>query len=123
MDFVSDALFNGKKFRALTIVDNHTRECLAIELGQSLTGEDVVRALQGIAQQGRALPARIQADNGPEFVSISMDKWAYDNSVVLDFSRPGKPTDNPFIESFNGSLRDECLNVHWFMSLQVLAPE
>ena len=102
----------------LTVVDNHTRECLAIELGQSLTGEDVVRALQGIAQQGRALPARIQADNGPEFVSISMDKWAYDHSVVLDFSRPGKPTDNPFIESFNGSLRDECLNVHWFMSLQ-----
>ena len=118
MDFVSDALFNGKKFRALTVVDNHTRECLAIEVGQSLTGEDVVRALQGLAQQGRALPARIQADNGPEFVSISLDKWAYDNSVVLDFSRPGKPTDNPFIESFNGSLRDECLNVHWFMSLQ-----
>lgn len=118
MDFVSDALFNGKKFRALTIVDNHTRECLAIEVGQSLTGEDVVRALQDIAQQGRALPARIQADNGPEFVSISLDKWAYDHGVVLDFSRPGKPTDNPFIESFNGSLRDECLNVHWFMSLQ-----
>jgi putative transposase len=118
MDFVSDALFNGKKFRALTIVDNHTRECLAIEVGQSLTGEDVVRALQGLAQQGRALPARIQADNGPEFISISLDKWAYDHGVVLDFSRPGKPTDNPFIESFNGSLRDECLNVHWFMSLQ-----
>lgn len=75
-------------------------------------------ALRSIAQQGRPLPARIQADNGPEFISISLDKWAYDHGVVLDFSRPGKPTDNPFIESFNGSLRDECLNVHWFMSLQ-----
>lgn len=118
MDFVSDALFNGKKFRALTIVDNHTRECLAIEVNQSLTGDHVVEVLKAIGQQGRPLPSRIQADNGPEFVSISLDKWAYDNGVVLDFSRPGKPTDNPFIESFNGSFRDECLNVHWFLSLE-----
>ena len=64
------------------------------------------------------MPSRIQADNGPEFVSIALDKWAYDNNVVLDFSRPGKPTDNPFVESFNGSFRDECLNVNWFMSLE-----
>lgn len=61
---------------------------------------------------------RIQVDHGPEFVSLALDKWAYDNGVVLDFSRPGKPTDNPFIESFNGSFRDECLNVNWFMSLE-----
>lgn len=118
MDFVSDALFNGKKFRALTIFDNHTRECLAIEVNQPLTGDHVVEVLKAIGQQGRPLPSRIQADNGPEFVSISLDKWAYDNGVVLDFSRPGKPTDNPFIESFNGSFRDECLNVHWFLSLE-----
>jgi putative transposase len=117
MDFVSDALFNGKKFRALTVADNHTRECLAIEVGQSLTGDDVAMVLTEIAQ-GRELPSRIQADNGPEFISISLDKWAYDHGVTMDFSRPGKPTDNPFIESFNGSLRDECLNVHWFMSLE-----
>jgi putative transposase len=117
MDFVSGALFNGKKFRALTVVDNHTRECLAIEVGQSLTGNDVAMVLTEIAQ-GRELPSRIQADNGPEFISISLDKWAYDHGVTLDFSRPGKPTGNPFMESFNGSLRDECLNVHWFMSLE-----
>ena len=64
------------------------------------------------------MPVRIQADNGPEFISISLDKWAYDHGVTMDFSRPGKPTDNPFIESFNGSLRDECLNVRWFLSLE-----
>ncbi len=117
MDFVSDALFNGKKFRALTLVDNHTRECLAIVVGQSLTGACVAEALSNVIASGRELPKRIQTDNGPEFISVALDKWAYDNNVVLDFSRPGKPTDNPFVESFNGSFRDECLNVNWFMSL------
>jgi len=118
MDFVSDALFNGNKFRALTLVDNFTRECLVIEVGQSLTGEHVVNTLNAICHAGRKAPLRIQVDHGPEFVSLALDKWAYDNGVVLDFSRPGKPTDNPFIESFNGSFRDECLNVNWFMSLE-----
>ena len=118
MDFVSDTLFDGKKFRALTVVDNHTRECLAIEVAQSLTGDDVVRVLTNIAKERRQYPLRVQADNGPEFVSLALDKWAYENGVTLDFSRPGKPTDNPFIESFNGSLRDECLNTNWFMSLE-----
>lgn len=116
MDFVSDALFDGRKFRALTVVDNHTRECLAIEVAQSLTGDDVVRVLANIAKERHQYPLRAQADNGPEFVSLALDKWAYENGVTLDFSRPGKPTDNPFIESFNGSLRDECLNTNWFMS-------
>ena len=118
MDFVSDALFDGRKFRALTVVDNHTRECLAIEVAQSLTGDDVVRVLANIAKERHQYPLRAQADNGPEFVSLALDKWAYENGVTLDFSRPGKPTDNPFIESFNGSLRDECLNTNWFMSLE-----
>ena len=118
MDFVSDALFDGRKFRALTVVDNHTRECLAIEVAQSLTGDDVVRVLANIAKERHQYPLRAQADNGPEFVSLVLDKWAYENGVTLDFSRPGKPTDNPFIESFNGSLRDECLNTNWFMSLE-----
>jgi len=118
MDFVSDALFDGRKFRALTVVDNYTRECLAIEVAQSLTGDDVVRVLTNIAKERRQYPLRIQTDNGPEFVSLALDKWAYENGVTLDFSRPGKPTDNPFIESFNGSLRDECLNTNWFMLLE-----
>jgi len=115
--FVSDALFNGNKFRALTLIDNHTRECLAIYPAQNIRGDDVAHLLGHIVSQ-RGKPIRIQADNGPEFISIALDRWAYDNHVVLDFSRPGKPTDNAFIESFNGSLRDECLNVHWFMSLE-----
>lgn len=110
MDFVSDALFNGKRFRALTLIDNFTRECLAIEVGQSLTRQDVVQVLQRVCMERQA-PIRIQADNGPELISLALDKWAFDNQVTLDFSRPGKPTDNAFIESFNGSLREECLNV------------
>jgi putative transposase len=118
IDFVSDVLFDGKKFRALTVVDNHTRECLAIEVAQSLTGDDVVRVLTNIAKERRQYPLRTQADNGLEFVSLALDKWAYENGVTLDFSRPGKPTDNPFVESFNGSLRDECVNTNWFMSLE-----
>ncbi len=118
MDFLSDALFDGKKFRALTVVDNHTRECLAIEVAQSLTDDDVVRVLTNIAKERRQYPLRTQADNGPEFVSLILDKWAYENGVTLDFSRPGKPTDNPFIESFNGILRNECLNTNKFMSLE-----
>jgi putative transposase len=117
MDFVSDALFDGRRFRALTIVDNFTRECLAIEVAQNLRGEDVVATLQRLRDR-RVLPARIQADNGPEFISMTLDRFAYDHGVTLDYSRPGKPTDNPFIESFNGSLRDECLNTHWFLSLE-----
>ncbi len=117
MDFVSDALFDGRKFRSLTIVDNCSRECLAIVVGQSLRGSDVVAALEEIKLFRGLIPQRIQTDNGTEFISKEMDKWAYDNQVVMDYSRPGKPTDNPFIESFNGSFRDECLNAHWFLSL------
>lgn len=117
MDFVSDALFDGRRFRALTIVDNFTRECLAIEVAQKLRGEDVVATLQRLRDR-RAIPARIQADNGPEFISMTLDRFAYDHGVTLDYSRPGKPTDNPFIESFNGSLRGGCLNTHWFLSLE-----
>lgn len=116
MDFISDALFNGQRFRALTVVDNFTKECLAIKVGQQLKGEDVVAAMNGLRHQ-RGLPERIQTDNGSEFISLAMDRWAYEHQVVLAFSRPGKPTDNPFIESFNGSFRDECLNTHWFLSL------
>jgi putative transposase len=85
-------------------------------VGQSLKGEDVVDTLNRIAAH-RGLPETIKVDNGSEFISKVMDKWAYERGVELDFSRPGKPTDNARVESFNGRLRQECLNVHWFLSL------
>ncbi|WP_432207223.1 IS3 family transposase [Hymenobacter defluvii] len=120
MDFVADNLFDGRKIRALTIVDNFSRQCLAIHAPrQSLKGEDVVTVMTRLQQQLGVVPERIQVDNGSEFISKALDRWAYEQQVTLDFSRPGKPTDNPYIEfeSFNGSFRDECLNVHWFLSL------
>jgi putative transposase len=117
MDFVSDALFDGRRFRCLTVVDNYSRECLAIEVGKSLRGKDVVDVLEGLRITRGIVPKRIQTDNGSEFISKEMDRWAYENKVIMDYSRPGKPTDNPFVESFNGSFRDECLNAHWFLSL------
>ena len=118
MDFVADQLFNGRKFRVLTLVDNFSRQCLATRVGQSIKGIDVVRIMEDVKQYFRITPERIQVDNGSEFISKDFDRWAYENNVTLDYSRPGKPTDNPFIESFNGSFRDECLNVNWFMSLE-----
>lgn len=106
MDFVSDALFDGRRFRALTLVDNFSRECLSIRADQRIQGEDVANLLdQVVAEIGT--PDRIRVDNGPEFISKALDLWAYQSGVTLDFSRPGKPTDNAYIESFNGSFRDE----------------
>lgn len=118
MDFVADQLFDGRKFRVLTLVDNFSRQCIVARVGQSIKGIDVVRIMEDIKRDQRIIPERIQVDNGSEFISKDFDKWAYENKVTLDFSRPGKPTDNPFIESFNGSFRDECLNVNWFLSLE-----
>lgn len=117
MDFVADQLFNGHKIRALTVVDNWSRECVAIAVDRSIKGEQVVQVMEQLKTQKKRRPKRIQVDNGSEFISKALDKWAYENEVTLDFSRPGKPTDNAFIESFNGSFRDECLNIHWFLSL------
>ena len=117
MDFMSEQLFDGRRFRLLTLVDNFTRESLAIRVGQRLTGDDVVAVLDEVKGHRRAVPKSIRVDNGPEFISKSLDWWAYFNQVTLDFSRPGKPTDNAFIESFNGRVRQECLNQHWFLSL------
>jgi len=117
MDFVCDSLFNGRRFRALTIVDNFSRECPAIEVGQSITGQNVVAVMDRLIQD-RGVPDRIQCDNGSEFISRVLDKWAYENGVIIDFSRHGKPMDNAMIESFNGSFRDECLNVNWFLSIE-----
>lgn len=118
MDFVQDQLFDGRKFRCLTIVDNFSRYCHAIRVGKSIKGIDVVEVMEALKKQNALVPKRIQVDNGSEFISKEFDKWAYENNVTLDYSRPGKPTDNPFIESFNGSFRDECLNMHWFLSLE-----
>ncbi len=117
MDFVSDSLFNGRRFRALTIVDNFSRECPAIKADRGITGQQVVDVLNRL-KFTRGLPRSIRVDNGPEFISKTLDKWAYKHGVILDFSRPGKPQDNAFVESFNGSFRDECLNVNWFLSLE-----
>jgi putative transposase len=118
MDFVADALFDGRKIRALTLVDNYSRRCLAIHVGQSLKGADVVAVLEGLRIREGIVAKRIQTDNGSEFIGREMDRWAYEHGVTMDYSRPGTPTDNAFIESFNGSFRDECLNAHWFLSLE-----
>jgi putative transposase len=116
MDFVSDQLSDGRRFRSLTVVDIFTREAPAIESGQSLRGEDVVRVLNRLQQQ-RGTPKMLFCDNGAEFTGQLLDLWAYRNGVKIDFSRPGKPTDNAFCESFNGTLRAECLDTNWFLSL------
>lgn len=117
LDFLSDSLADGRRFRVLTIVDNVSRVSPAIAVGASLTGERVVALLEGLRATS-GVPPRIAVDNGPEFVSKALDAWAYQNGVQLEFSRPGKPTDNAFAESFNGRFRDECLNQHWFASLE-----
>jgi putative transposase len=117
MDFVQDALFNGSRFRILAVVDNYSKKCLSLLVGKSLKGEDVQQELSNIALCEGTVPERIQCDNGSEFISKEVDRWAYENKVTLDFSRPGKPTDNPYVESFNGKFRDECLSVNWFLSM------
>jgi putative transposase len=116
LDFVHDELSNGQKFRALTVVDVFSREALAIEVGQRLRSEHVVEVLNRLVRQRKA-PQYLFVDNGAEFSGHLVDLWAYHHKVRLDFSRPGKPTDNAYIETFNGSLRDECLNLHWFETL------
>ena len=117
MDFMSDALAGGHKLRVLTVVDTYTRECLALEAARTFHGADVARMLTHIAAT-RGLPAVIKCDNGTEFTSRAFDHWAWANKVQLDFSRPGKPGDNAFIESFNSIVRRECLSQHWFSSLE-----
>jgi putative transposase len=116
MDFVSDSLYNGRRFRVLTVVDNFSRECPVLEADHSLTGKRVSRVLERMALT-RGLPEVITVDNGPEFISKALDLWAYENNVKLRFIQPGKPVQNAFIESFNGKFRDECLNDNVFVSL------
>lgn len=116
MDFVADQLVDGTRFRALTVVDVFTREALDIAVGQRLRAENVVDVCNRLVAQ-RGAPARIFVDNGSEFSGRAFDLWAYHHKAAIDFNRPGKPTDNRFVETFNGSLRDECLNVHWFETI------
>lgn len=116
MDFMRDTLADGRPFRTLNIVDDFTRECLALEVDRSLPGVRVVRVLERL-QLATRLPQMIVVDNGPEFVSRVVDAWAYAHGVTLRFIRPGKPVENAYIESFNGKFRDECLNEHWFATV------
>lgn len=116
MDFVSDQLANGRRFRCLTLVDDFTRQCLAIHVDTSIGGAAVADLLASlIAQRGQ--PAIITTDNGPEFICRALHRWAQTTGVTLNHIQPGKPTQNAFIESFNGTFRDDCLNQHWFSSL------
>ena len=117
MDFMGDELFDGRRIRLLTIVDNFTRESLAVKVTASIKGEAVVEVLQRLQQRHRLLRT-IRVDDGPEFTPKRLVQWVYLNEVELDFSRLGKPTGNVFIETFNGRFRQECLNENWFLSLE-----
>jgi putative transposase len=116
MDFVADELVSGRRLRALTVIDVFSRECLAIAVAPTFKAEAVTAVLERVMAE-RGPPRAITVDNGTEFTSRHMDAWAYQNDVLLDFIRPGRPVENGFIESFNGSLRDECLSQNWFESL------
>jgi putative transposase len=115
-DFVHDQLALGNKIRVLTVVDIFSKFCPVIDPRFSYRAEDVVMTLEKVCGE-IGYPRTIRVDQGSEFVSRDLDLWAYANNVTLDFSRPGKPTDNAFIEAFNSKVRSECLNAHWFMSL------
>ena len=117
MDFVSDQLFDERRLKVLVIVENHTRECLALDADSKIRGIDVVTTLERITRE-HGFPKRIKVDNGPEFISKDFDRWAYWNKVELDYSRPGRPSDNALVEAFNSRFRQECLNQHWFLSLE-----
>jgi putative transposase len=117
IDFLKDNLADGRPFRVFTIVDNVSKVSPAIVADFSIKGERVVAVLDSL-KATIGLPQRLAVDNGPEFISKALDAWAYRNGVTLEFSRPGKPTDNAFVESFNGHFRQECLDQHWFASLE-----
>ena len=115
-DFVTDALASGRRFRALSIADDFSREAPAIEVDTSLGGVRVTRVLNRLKIE-RGLPRQIRSDNGPEFISKAVEQWAYENGVDWHFIEPGKPIENAYIESFNARFRDECLNENWFTDL------
>lgn len=116
MDFVSDSLTSARRLRTLTVIDHHSRFSPGVYVDHSISGIVVTKELDRMIKQ-HGKPQRIQVDNGPEFTSKAMLEWSYRKNIELDFTRPGKPTDNAFIESFNGTFRDECLNQNWFSTL------
>ena len=116
MDFMRDQLSGGRVFRLLTVVDHFTRESPVIEVDLSLPGARVAQVLDRVSRR-RGLPRSIRLDNEPEFTGRALDEWAHRRGVKLEFIRPGKPVENAFIESFNGRIRQECLNQHWFLDL------
>lgn len=116
MDFIHDQLSNGRRFRCLTLVDDFTRQCLALHVDTSIGGQTVADVLEGLLKT-RGLPKTITTDNGPEFTGKALHLWAQRHGVHLHHIQPGKPTQNAFIESFNGTFRDDCLNQHWFASI------
>jgi len=118
MDLMSDKLADGRWFRILTVVDQYTRECICLEADRAITGMTVAQALERVKVERGSLPTSITVDNGTEFCSRALEAWVMANNVQLFFIRPGRPVENGFIESFNGRLRDECLNVEWFVSLE-----
>ena len=116
IDFVHDKLSNGRPYKMLTVLDEYTREALAVTVAHKMGSSDVLEALYPLLLK-RGKPEYLRSDNGAEFTGQLVDLWAYHHGTRIDFSRPGKPTDNAFIETFNGTLRDECLNIHWFGSI------
>lgn len=116
IDFVSDQLASGGRFRSLTIIDIFSKESPAIEVAKSLPASRVVQTLNRLSYT-HGLPDVIVLDNGPEMISLVLDQWAYENNVKLQFISPGKPCQNGFTESFNGKFRDECLNMNWFKDM------
>lgn len=116
MDFVLDALTDGRRFRCFNLVDDCSKECLVIYAARSIRAINVVEILETIAKV-RGYPKSIRSDNGPEFIAIALDIWAFKHGVQLQFIQPGKPTQNAIIESFNGKFRSECLDQNWFESL------
>lgn len=116
MDFMRDTLANGRAFRIFNVVDDCSREALAIVVEHSLPGVRVVRVLEHL-RATRGIPEVVVCDNGPEFTGRALDTWAYQCGVRVHLIQPGKPVQNATVESFNGRLRDECLNQHWFVNL------
>ena len=117
MDFVHDSTVCGQHVRILNIVDDFTRECLAVEVDTSLGGKRVVRTLERVIDiYGK--PERLLSANGPVFSSNALDEWAYRNGIILEYIERGKPSQNGFVESFNGKMRDECLNENWFYNIR-----
>jgi putative transposase len=116
IDFMSDSLWDGRKFRTLNVIDDFNRQVLAVEVDTSLPALRVIRVLEKL-KQSRQLPEMIRVDNGPEFISAKLDIWCKENNIKLIFIRPGKPTENAYVERFNGSFRRELLNAYVFRSL------